>query len=199
MNIAVFCSGNGSNFQAIVESVKKGTVDAKIALMISDSAEAFALSRAEKEGVKSALIERSDFSSKHEFEAAIIKELDQEDIELICLAGFMRIIGPVLLNKYPNKIINIHPALLPAFKGAHAIGDALRAKAKTTGVTVHFVDKEVDHGPIILQQAVGIKENDTEDSLAQRIHKIEHALYPKAIKLFVEGKIKIKGRKVKIV
>ncbi len=197
MNIAVFCSGNGSNFQAIVDSLKDD-LSTKVALMVCDNPEAFALQRARKEGIKSVLIERKKFKNKEEFENEIIKNLEQENIELICLAGFMRIIGPTLLKKYPNSIINIHPALLPAFKGAHAIRDALEAKAKTTGVTVHFVDREMDHGPIILQETVEIGENDTEESLAERIHKIEHQLYPKTIKLFVAGKLKIEGRKVKI-
>jgi len=197
VNIAVFCSGNGSNFQAIVDSLKDD-LSTKVALMVCDNPEAFALQRARKEGIKSVLIERKKFKNKEEFENEIIKNLEQENIELICLAGFMRIIGPTLLKKYPNSIINIHPALLPAFKGAHAIRDALEAKAKTTGVTVHFVDREMDHGPIILQETVEIGENDTEESLAERIHKIEHQLYPKTIKLFVAGKLKIEGRKVKI-
>jgi len=198
MNIAVFCSGSGSNFQAIIDNLK-GDSSARVALMVCDNSQAFALERAKKEDIKSFLIDRKNFKSKQEFESAIIKELDQENIGLICLAGFMRIIGPTLLNKYPNKIINIHPALLPSFKGAHAIRDALCAKAQTTGVTVHFVDEKMDHGPIILQEATEIEENDTEDSLAGRIHKVEHRLYPKVIKLFVQGKLKIEGSKVKIV
>lgn len=198
MNIAVFCSGNGSNFQAIVEAVKSGTIDAKVALMVTDNAAAFALSRAESEGIKSVVIDRKNFAEREDFESKIVEKLNREKIDLICLAGFMRIVGLVLLSAYHHKILNIHPALLPSFKGAHAIGDALAAKAKVTGVTVHFVDKEVDHGPIILQETVQIAEDDTEDSLTQRIHKIEHTLYPKAIKLFVEGKLKVEGNKVKI-
>lgn len=198
INIAVFCSGNGSNFQAIADSLKNGTIRAKIALMVCDSPGAFALERAKKMSIKSVLIERKDFKSKNEFENEIIKNLEEENIELICLAGFMRIISPTLLEKYPDKIINIHPALLPAFKGTHAIRDALEAKAKTTGVTVHFVDQEMDHGPIILQESLEIKDGDTEDSLAERIHQIEHQLYPEAIKFFVEGKLTLEGRKVSI-
>ena len=197
INIAVFCSGNGSNFQAIADSLKHDS-SAKVALMVCDNPEAFALERSGKMSIKSVLIERKRFKNKEEFENEIIKNLRQENVELICLAGFMRIIGPALLKKYPNKILNIHPALLPAFKGAHAIGDALKARALTTGVTVHFVDEQMDHGPIILQQSLEIKDDDTEDSLAERIHQIEHQLYPQAIKLFAEGKLTLEGGKVKI-
>jgi phosphoribosylglycinamide formyltransferase-1 len=197
MNIAVFCSGNGSNFQAIADSVKRGEIKAKIALMVCDNPQAFALKRAEKEGIKSLLIKRKDFKTKEAFEAEIIENLEKEKIGLICLAGFMRIIGPGLVGKYRNKIINIHPALLPSFKGASGIKDALKYGAKVTGVTVHFVDEQMDHGPIILQENVKIKEGDTEESLASRIHEVEHKLYPEAIRLFVEGKLAIEGRRTK--
>jgi phosphoribosylglycinamide formyltransferase-1 len=198
MNIAVFCSGNGSNFQALVDSVKVGAISAKIALMVCDNPQAFALERAKKEGVKSVLVQRKDFQTKEKLETEIIKNLEQENIELICLAGFMRLVSPAFVKKYYHKILNIHPALLPSFKGTQAIKDALDYGVRVTGVTVHFVDEKVDHGPIILQQAIEIEDSDTEESLAQRIHEIEHRLYPEAVKLFVEGKLKIEGRKVKI-
>lgn len=198
MNIAVLCSGNGSNFQAIVDAVKGGKIKAKVALMVCDNAGAFALTRAQKAGVKTALIERKNFKTNKDFEAEIIKTLEKEKIGLICLAGFMRIIGPEFLQRFRNKILNIHPALLPSFKGAHGIKDALDYGVKVTGVSVHFVDDKMDHGPIILQEALEVKDDDTQESLGQRIHKIEHKLYPEAIKLFVEGKLKIKGRRVKI-
>ncbi len=198
MNIAVFCSGNGSNFQAIVDSVKSGKIPAKIALMVCDNPRAFALERAKGEGIKSLLVERKDVKGKDEFEAEIIKNLEKENIELICLAGFMRLIGPGLLQRYHNKILNIHPALLPSFKGAHGVKDALDYGVKLTGVTVHFVDEKTDHGPIILQRALEIKEGDTEESLAGRIHEIEHQLYPEAVRLFVERKLTLEGRRVKL-
>lgn len=189
MNIAVFCSGNGTNFQALVDEMKQGTLKAKIALMVCDNPRAFALERAKKEGIKTLLIERPRFASRDEFETEIIRHLEEKDIELICLAGFMRIVGPVLLRKYRNKILNIHPALLPAFKGAHGIKDALDYGVKVTGVTVHVVDEQMDHGPIILQRAVDVREDDTEESLSRRIHEVEHELYPQAVRLAVEGKI----------
>ncbi|MBL7091989.1 MAG: phosphoribosylglycinamide formyltransferase [Candidatus Omnitrophica bacterium] len=198
MNIAVFCSGNGSNFQAIADSVRRGEIAAKIALMVCDNPKAFALARAKKLEIKSLLIERKNFKTKEEFEAGVIRNLEKESIELICLAGFMRLISPGFVQRYRNKILNIHPALLPAFKGTRSIKDALGYGVKVTGVTVHLVDEKTDHGPIILQKALEIKENDTEESLAGRIHEIEHELYPQAIKLFVEGKLNLAGRRAKI-
>lgn len=198
MNIAVFCSGNGSNFQAIINSIKRGEIPAKVALMVCDNPAAFALERAKKEGMKTFLIERKRFATKEKFEAEIIKHLEQEDIGLICLAGFMRLIGRALVQRYRNKILNIHPALLPSFKGTQGIKEALDYGAKITGVTVHFVDEKIDHGPIILQDCVEIQDDDTEESLAARIHATEHRLYPQAIKLFVEGRLRIEGRKASI-
>jgi len=198
MKIAIFCSGNGSNFQAIVDSIGSGTIKAEVALMVCDNPQGFCLHRAEKEGVKTLLLERKNFKTKDEFENTLIKNLAKENIELICLAGYMRILGLKLVQKYKNRILNIHPALLPSFKGACGIKDALRYGVKVTGVTVHFVDEKMDHGPIILQKTLEVKKDDTEESLACRIHKIEHELYPQAIKLFIEGKLKIEERKVRI-
>lgn len=198
MNIAVFCSGNGSNFQAIADSVKCGKIGANISLMVCDNPGAFALQRARAEGIKSLLLVRKNFKSKDEFEAELIRNLEKEDIELICLAGYMRLVSPSFVKRYRHRILNIHPALLPSFKGTQGIKDALDFGAKVTGVTVHFVDEEMDHGPIILQEALEIEESDTEESLASRIHIIEHKLYPEAVRLFVEGKLKVEGRKVKI-
>ncbi len=198
MNIAVFCSGSGSNFQAIADSVKSGEIKAEIALMVCDNPSAFALERAKKLGIKSLIVERKNFQTKDKFEAEIIKNLQQANIELICLAGYMHLVSPKLIKQFRHKILNIHPALLPSFKGTHGIKDALDYGARATGVTVHFVDEEMDHGPIILQEALKIADNDTEETLAARIHKVEHRLYPEAVKLFVEGKLKVEGRKVKI-
>jgi phosphoribosylglycinamide formyltransferase-1 len=196
MNIAIFCSGNGTNFQAIAEAVKKGEIKAKLALMVCDNPQAFALERAKKLGVSAYLIERDRFKSKKEYEQEIIQRLETEKIDLICLAGYMRIVGKEILQKYKNRILNIHPALLPSFKGTQAIKDALDYGAKVTGVTVHFVDEEMDHGPIILQRGVEISPGESEETLAEKIHTLEHQLYPLAVKLFVEGKLKPEGRKV---
>ncbi len=198
MNIAVFCSGNGSNFQAIINAARCELFNAEIALMVCDNPNAYALSRAKKEGVKVLSVNIKDFASQEAFEARIIEALIKEEIGLICLAGYMRLLLPGFINKYREKIINIHPALLPSFKGIRAIGDALNYGVKTTGVTVHFVNEDMDAGPIILQEMIKIDENDTKDTLEEKMHKLEHRLYPKAIKLFIEGRLKIIGRVVKI-
>jgi len=198
MNIAVFASGRGSNFSAIVKAVKKGGIKANLSLLLSDNPQAPVIGRAKRAGIKVALIKREDFSTKDDFEARIIEHLEENKIDLIVLAGFMRLIGPGLLKKYKGRIINIHPALLPSFKGTQGLKEAFNYGVKLTGVTVHFVDEEIDHGAIILQKAVRIEENDTLETLEAKIHKIEHLLYPEAIRLFTEGKLKLEGRKVGI-
>lgn len=198
-NIAVFCSGRGTNLQAIINAIKKKKItDLNIALVISDNYEAYALTRARKAGIKCIVVDPKKFNSKSEFEKDIIQHLKKENVELIVLAGFMKIFGQELLTAYKNKIINIHPALLPCFKGAYGIKDAFDYGVKVTGVTIHFVDDKMDHGPIIMQEAVQIKEDDTLQSLEARIHKLEHRLYYKAIELFVKGKLRIVDRSVKI-
>lgn len=198
MNIAVFCSGHGSNFQAIVDASRKGLFKARVALMVCDNPQAYAIKRAEKEKIKTLIIERNNFSTKQEFEARIIKELEKEKIKLICLAGYMRVLSAGFVKRYRNRILNIHPAILPSFKGTHSIKDALDYGVKVTGVTVHFVNEEVDAGPVILQEAVKVKPDDTQESLAERIHHVEHRLYPEAIRLFAQGRFKIIGRAVRI-
>ncbi len=196
MNIAVFASGRGTNFAAVIRAVKKGKIKANLALLVSDNPKAGAVAKAKRAGIKVALVKREDFASKQEFENKIIEHLENEKIDLIVLAGFMRILGPELVQKYTGRILNIHPALLPSFKGATSIKDALLYGVKVTGVTVHFVDEAMDHGPIILQEAVKIEEGDTLEALEEKIHKIEHKLYPEAIRLVVEAKLRIEGRKV---
>lgn len=198
MNIAVFASGRGSNFAAIARAVKKGKIKAGLTLLVCDNPKAVVIGRARRAGIKYVLVKRQDFGSKAEFEAKIIQHLEEDKIELIALAGFMCLLSPEFVSRYKNKILNIHPALLPAFKGQQAIKDAFDYGAKVTGVTVHFVDEEMDHGPIILQAPVKIEESDTLESLEKKIHKLEHRLYPEAIQLFVEGKLKIEARTVRI-
>jgi len=200
MNIAVFCSGNGTNLQAIINAIKSRKLkSAKIVLVVSDNPEAYALVRAKKAGIKTVVVERVQFATKSDFEKEIIINLKQENVGLIVLAGFMRIIGEDLLREYKGRILNIHPALLPSFKGAHGIKDAFDYGVKVAGVTVHLVDDKMDHGPIILQEAVPVKEKDTLEFLESRIHKVEHKLYYKAIDLFIKGKIKIEGRKTAVI
>lgn len=198
MNIAVFASGKGSNFSAIARAIKKGDIKANLALLVCDNPDAGAIIRAKQAKVKTALVKREDFGNKREFEAKIIECLKQNKIDLIVLAGFMRILSPEFVHKYKGRIINIHPAILPSFKGAHAIKDAFDYGIKVTGVTVHFVDERMDHGPIILQKALCVEETDTLESIEEKIHRIEHRLYPQAIKLFAEGRLEIAGRKVSI-
>ena len=196
--IAVFCSGNGTNFQAINDAIVDKKLDAVIALMVCDNPDAYALTRAKKAGITTLLVNVKEFKNKSEFEQHIVSQLQKAEVELIVLAGFMRIIGADLLSAYPDKIINIHPALLPAFKGAHGIKDALDYGVKATGVTVHFVDGKMDNGPIIMQEVVLIHEDDTLSSLEERIHALEHTLYPAAIGQILSGKYKISARIVEL-
>ncbi len=198
MNFAVLASGNGSNLQAIIEAVKKGKIKGVLKVVLSDKADAFALTRAEKAGIPSVVIDPKDYVSREAFDEALVKILKKENVQLVVLAGFMRILSPVFIKAFANHIINVHPALLPAFKGSHAIQDALEYGVSVTGVTVHFVDEKVDHGAIIAQVPVAIDPRDSLDALSQRIHKVEHELYPKVIDLFLKGKLKISGRKVRI-
>lgn len=198
MNIAVFCSGNGSNFQAIVDASKKRVFNARVGLMVCDNPNAFAIKRAAIEDIKTLVVDIDNFSNKEDFENRIIKELEKEKAGLICLAGYMRILSPFFVQKYKNRILNIHPSLLPRFKGAHAIKDAINAGVSETGVTVHFVTEELDSGPVIFQKRIAVRKDDTEESLAQRVHKLEHKLYPEAIRLFIEGKLMIVDDKVEV-
>lgn len=196
MNFAVFCSGQGTNLQAIIDACQKNRVKAKLALVVCDDPMAYALKRARRAGIETAVADPKRFPTREKLEAEIIRNLDKKGIRLIVLAGFMRILSGGFVRKYRNRIMNIHPALLPSFKGARAIRDALRYGVKLTGPTVHFVTEDVDSGPIILQEACGIKENDNEKSLLARVHKLEHKIYPEAIDLFVRGKLKVAGRRV---
>lgn len=198
-NIAVFASGNGTNFQAIIDAQKKGYLKANIALLVCDNPNALALARANQARIPVALLMPRDFSSRLAYDQCLVKILKKARVDLIVLAGFMRMLSPLFVKSFRNKIINIHPALLPAFKGTQGIKDALDYGAKVTGVTVHFVDEKMDHGAIILQREVIIKPNDTEKSLAKRIHAVEHQIYPQACKLFLEKRLKISGRRVKII
>lgn len=198
MNIAVLVSGSGTNLQAIIDSVKSGYIPAEIALVISDKKKAFALERARKAGIETVVLDKKDFKTREDFDKEIIKNLKKRNVGLVVLAGFMRLLSPHFIEEYRNRIINIHPALLPAFKGTNGIKDALEHGVKVTGPTVHFVDELLDNGAIILQRPIEVRESDTEETLLDRVHKEEHRIYPEAIKLFVEGRLKIEGRRVKI-
>ena len=195
---AVLCSGFGSNLQALLDAEKKRLLKAEISLVLSDKPNAYALVRANRAKKMAVLLEAKGFASREDYDQAVLKILKKSGIDLVILAGFMRILSESFVNALPGRILNVHPALLPSFKGTHAIRDAYDHGARMTGVTVHFVTPVLDDGPIILQEAVRIEVKDTEKTLAQKIHKIEHKLYPKAVRLFAEGKLKIKGRKVHV-
>ena len=197
MNIAVLASGEGTNFEAIVRNLRRGKLrGVEIKVLITDKKNAPVRRRAEKYKIKDIFVDSKSFLNREEFDAYIVKLIKQEKVDLVVLAGFMRILGPLFVNIFKNKILNIHPALLPAFKGVFAIRQAHTYGAKVTGVTVHFVDSGIDHGPIILQQALKIKEGESLGDLEHRIHNLEHKLYTKAIKLYVDGRISIRKRKV---
>ncbi len=198
-NIAVLVSGRGSNLQAIIDSIGSGYLKARISVVISDVGNAYALLRAKKHGINAVFINPENFESKESYEKEILKVLKKHDVELLLLAGYMRILGKTLLQAYKNCIVNIHPALLPAFTGLHAQKQAFDHGVKVAGCTVHFVDETLDGGPIILQRCVEVKENDTPETLADRILEQEHKIYPEAVKLFVENRLRIEGRKVKII
>jgi len=188
LNIGVLISGRGSNLQAIIDACEAGDVPARVSLVISNKADAYGLERAKKHNIPTAVLTS---------ESEIVRELEKHDVGLVCLAGYMKIVGKALLRKYFGKIINIHPSLLPAFPGLHGQKQAFDYGVKFSGVTVHFVDEGCDTGPIILQAAVPVLDDDTEETLSARILTLEHKLYPQAVKLFAEGKLRVEGRKVK--
>lgn len=196
--IGVLVSGRGSNLQAIMDRIADGYLPLEIAVVISDKPDAFALERAQKADIKTVAVERKACASKEEFEAKINAALEAGGCELVVLAGFMRILSADFVNKWQHKIINIHPALLPSFPGLHGQKQAVDYGVKFSGCTVHFVDAGTDSGPIILQKVVPVMDDDTEDTLAERILVQEHIAMPEALKLWAEGKLTIEGRKVKV-
>lgn len=196
VNLAVFASGNGSNFAVIVKAIRQQKIKVRSVVLVCDQPQALVIKRAKKAKVPVILIRREDFACRADFEEAIIQRLKNYKINLIVLAGFMRIFSAAFVKKYHNRIMNIHPSLLPDFKGAQAIADAFKHKAPFTGVTVHFIDEKVDNGPVILQQKVKINERDSLALLERRIHAVEHKLYPQAIRLFISGKLRIRAGKV---
>lgn len=178
--LAIFVSGGGTNFEAIVEACEQGRVSATVQLMVCDNPNAYAIERAKRLGIEALVLTPRSFKSKADYEAEIIGELQAHDIDLICLAGYMRIVGPTLFEAYSNRILNIHPALLPSFKGAHGIDDAFNFGVRVFGVTVHFIDLTVDGGTIVMQRAFEYY-GDNRDEVEAKIHEIEHQLYPEAI------------------
>lgn len=197
-NLGILISGQGSNMEAIINACKDDSYPARVAIVIADNKDAKGLQIAKKENIPTKVFLRSNFENKNSFETEIVSSLNEYNVNLVCLAGFMRIIGKTILNTYPNKVLNIHPSLLPSFPGLDAQKQAFDYGVKQSGCTVHFVDNKIDHGPIILQKSVPVELNDTEQSLAARILEQEHLVYPKAIQLFSEGRLRIDGRKVYI-
>jgi phosphoribosylglycinamide formyltransferase-1 len=197
-NLAVLVSGSGSNLQVLIDQIESGVINARISLVVSNNPGAFALIRAAKHGIPVVIHENRHFKNRKEYDAALVEILRRYDIQLIVLAGFMRILSDVMVGEYPNAIINIHPALLPAFPGLHAQQQALDYGVRFSGCTVHFVDCGTDTGPIILQAVVPVEPDDTDESLSQRIQKEEHKILPEAVKLFTEGRISIAGRSVRL-
>ncbi len=194
--IGVVVSGRGSNLQSIIDHIAEGKLNVEIAVVVSDHKEAFALERAAKAGIPTAVVERKGCKDKAEFEDKIDAALREAGAEAVVLAGFMRILTGHFISRWEHKIINIHPALLPSFKGLDAQGQAVDYGVKVAGCTVHFVDEGTDTGPIILQKVVPVLDDDTEETLAARILKEEHKALPEAIQLWADGKLTIKGRKV---
>jgi len=198
LKIGVLASGRGSNFQAIVDAIEKGGLNASIEILITDNSSAFAIERAKKHNIKYLFINPKEFATKNDFFRKISDELRTRAVELVVLAGFMRIVRKPLVDAFPNRIMNIHPALLPSFPGLHGQKQALDYGVKVSGCTVHFVDEGMDTGPVIIQAAVPVLPDDTEETLSGRILSFEHKIYPEAIRLFSEGRIEIKGRTVYI-
>ena len=197
IRIGVLVSGRGSNLQGIIDNIEKGSLSAELAVVISDQADAYALERARKHNIPGVHVSAKGYKGRRdEYDALLVKELQKHRAELVVLAGFMRIITPTLLKEFPQRVLNIHPALLPSFPGLHVQKAALEHGVRFSGCTVHFVDKGMDTGPIIIQAVVPILDNDTEDTLSARILKQEHKIYSRAIQLYAEGRLRIEGRRV---
>lgn len=189
--LGILCSGRGTNMQSIMAAIESGQIKAEIGILLTDKPEARALQVASEAGIKSVCVNRKACSTQQEFEEKLVAELKAANVTLVVLAGFMRILSPYFVETYRHRILNIHPSLLPSFGGAHAHRDVLAYGTKVSGCTIHFVDEGMDHGPIILQDTVPVLDDDTEDTLAARVLTKEHILYPKAIELFVDGRLEL--------
>jgi phosphoribosylglycinamide formyltransferase 1 len=194
--IAILASGSGSNLQAIIEAVERGEIkNGEVSLVVSDRKKAYALERARKKNIPASYFSPLNYSSREDYDRGLVTYLERRQIDLVVLAGFMRVLTPYFVLIFQHRILNIHPALLPAFPGEHGVEDALNYGVKVTGCTVHFVDEGIDTGPIILQEAVPVFADDTTESLHDRIHKVEHRLYPQAINLVLNDRVIIRGRR----
>ena len=198
VEIGVLVSGNGSNLQAIIDQIETGRLQAKIKVVISDNPASYALKRASEHHLPTEVIRRRDYCCREDFDRQLVAVLRASDVELVILAGFMRVLSPFFLRSYPGRVMNIHPALLPAFPGLGAQQQAVAYGVKFSGCTVHFVEEGVDTGPIIIQAVVPVWDEDTAETLAARILHEEHRIYAQAIQLYAEGRLKVKGRRVVI-
>jgi len=198
LKLGVLASGRGSNLQAIIDSIKTGYLPASIEVLITDNPKALAIKRAEDNGIDCLVMPPSDYSSPDAYYEAVADELKKREVGLVILAGFMRVVRKPLIDAYPMRIMNIHPALLPSFPGLHGQRQAVGYGVKLSGCTVHFVDEGMDTGPVIIQAAVPVYHDDTEESLSGRILKHEHRIFPYAVRLFAEGRLEVQGRVVKI-
>jgi phosphoribosylglycinamide formyltransferase-1 len=193
--LGVLISGRGSNLQAIIDAIREGRLDARIAVVISNRADAYGLERARAAGIETLCISHRAFPTREAFEAALVAELRAREVGLVCLAGFMRVLGPTFVEAFPNAILNIHPSLLPSFPGLHAQRRAVEHGVKVSGVTVHLVDCQLDAGPIVVQRAVPVHDDDTAETLADRILAVEHQAYPEAIRIVLDRRWRIEGRR----
>ncbi len=198
LRVGVLISGGGTNLQAIIDAAELGELDAEVVVVVSSHEEAYGLERARKAGIPAIYIDRTRYATIKEYNHAICDALDQYWAEAVVMAGYMRLLGREVLEKFPNRVLNIHPALLPAFPGAAGIREAYEYGVKVTGVTVHFASEYFDEGPIIAQEVVRIEEDDTVETVEAKIHSVEHRIYPAALQLLAEGRVAIEGRRVRI-
>jgi len=196
--IAVLISGGGTNLQAIIDAIAGNRLDAKIEVVLSNRADAFGLVRAKNHGIPTEILDHKAFPSREAYDQAVVDLLRARSVQLVALAGFMRLLSPVLVRAFSNRIMNIHPALLPSFPGLHVQKKALEHGVRFSGCTVHFVNEACDEGPIIIQAVVPVFPDDSEEQLAERILQQEHRIYPRAIQLYAEGRLHVVGRKVMV-
>jgi phosphoribosylglycinamide formyltransferase 1 len=191
--LAVFASGNGTNLGALIDSVRGGTIDAEIRVVISDKKEAFALERARRAGIEALYLSPKEHPSRESYDLALCEAVRERNVDWIILAGFMRILSPLFVRAFSRRIVNIHPAILPKYPGTHAIERAFEAGEKEVGVTVHFVDEGVDTGPIIAQERILVRKGESLEELTERVHSLEHQIYPRVVADLVSGKIRLSG------
>ncbi len=198
ISLGVLVSGGGTNLQAIIDAIDEGRLDARVALVVSSNPNAFGIERAARAGIETLIMRVSDYDDPEAADGRIVEALLAAEVDYVAMAGYMRMVTPRLLDAFPNKVVNLHPALLPSFPGAHGIADAFEYGVKVTGITVHFANAQMDAGPIIAQRTVDVFENDTLGTLEARIHEAEHELYPQVLQLIAQGKVEVDGRKVRV-